>query len=335
MRASTLAVMLSVGCAHTSGHHVLWAPTGPAVGLKAIAPTDVLTGKALAAFVFYPPVTVHPGGFTDFGPNRIEAELGLPIAEGKHPLVLISHGHLGSALGHHDLAEHLARAGYLVAAVKHSGDSYDDDSAVGSDRMMLGRPYQISATLDAVLADPMLGPHVDQSRIGVAGFSAGGYTSLLVVGAHPDFGLHAGYCQRHPDDREICSIKELKKTIADPRPTVDPRVKAAFVMAPLAIFFGPGTLDDVHAPVFLTWAEQDRTLLPDGNALLVQRGLKTLKGTHAIPNAEHYVFLAPCSAAMAEDAPMICDDPPGVDRGQIHRALNEEAKVFFDQQLAP
>jgi len=37
--------------------------------------------------------------------------------------VIISHGHAGSRFGHHDLAEQLARAGYVVAAVEHAGDS--------------------------------------------------------------------------------------------------------------------------------------------------------------------------------------------------------------------
>ncbi len=293
---------------------------------------DVLTGKPLMALAFYPPVAPGDGDGTQLGPYRVEGEFGLPLAAGKHPLVLISHGHLGSQLGHHDLAEQLARAGYIAAAVKHSGDSFDDDSAFGTDRAMLGRAYQVSALLDAVLADPVLGPQVDTNRIGVAGFSAGGYTSLLVVGARPDFSLISEYCQRYPKDPEICSIHELKRTISNPKPTVDPRVKAAFVMAPFAVCFGPGSFDEVRAPVFLAWGGKDAVLLPEEHAARVKRHLKTLAGTKEFPAAGHYVFLS-CSPGMVSDAPDLCQDPAGVDRAQVHREVNAGARAFFDRTL--
>ena len=54
---------------------------------------------------------------------RRQTRAGATIAEGLFPLVIISHGHAGSRFGHHDLAEQLARAGYVVAAVEHAGDS--------------------------------------------------------------------------------------------------------------------------------------------------------------------------------------------------------------------
>jgi predicted dienelactone hydrolase len=333
MRAA-IALLALCGCVH--GHATLQPiPGGPAVGLAKLSPVDPSTKQPLQALVFYPTPSPVEGGFTAIGPYRLEAKEGLPISDGVHPVVLLSHGHLGSRLGHHDFAEALARAGYIVAAVQHAGDSYDDRSAVGTDRMLIGRAYQISATLDALLADPMAGPHVDPERIGVAGFSAGGYTSLLVVGAHPDFSLHKPYCERHPESDEICSISEVKHTLAETKPTADPRVKAAFAMAPLGIFFGPEAFDSVKAPIFLAWGDHDTVLLPDENAAKVRFAAKTLADLDEVKGADHWVFLAPCTQELAADAPAICNDPAGVDRVKVHAELNRLAKQFFDHALKP
>ena len=44
------------------------------------------------------------------------------------PFVVISHGTGSSFLGHYDTAIALAGAGYVVAAVTHTGDNYTDQS---------------------------------------------------------------------------------------------------------------------------------------------------------------------------------------------------------------
>jgi len=46
------------------------------------------------------------------------------------PLIVISHGHGGSFLGRHDLAEVLADSGFVVAAINHPGDTFSDMSPV-------------------------------------------------------------------------------------------------------------------------------------------------------------------------------------------------------------
>ncbi|HET7565832.1 MAG TPA: hypothetical protein VFJ96_12605, partial [Gemmatimonadaceae bacterium] len=50
-------------------------------------------------------------------------------------------------------------------------------------------------------------------------------------------------------------------------PTADPRVKAAFVMAPLSLVFDSAGAAKIDRPVFLYYAEKDRVLLPSENAL--------------------------------------------------------------------
>lgn len=305
------------------------------VGVRMLETREPTTGTTVAAAILYPSDEAKPDAVSEFGPYPVAAQRDASIAPGKHPLILLSHGNGGSMFGHHDLAEALARHGYVVAALEHAGNSFRDQSGMGTDRVLLGRAWQASAVISAVLSDPRFQAHVDPKRIGAAGFSAGGYTALLLLGAEPDFSRFAAFCAKYPKTAEICDqkIERIGLTIADPPPTADPRVRAAFSMAPLSLVFDKAGLKDVRTPVFLYAASQDRVLLPDENARRIKPLLPNLDAYREIEGAGHYVFLAPCSAALAKDAPQICADPPGVDRAAVHRRIGEDAVAFFDRTL--
>jgi predicted dienelactone hydrolase len=303
------------------------------VGLRAFDGVDPLTKATLPMVVYYP--TLAPAGTPlTRGGFAVDASPDAPVADGRFPLVVFSHGHMGSMWQAHDLCEALARHGYVTAAVEHIGDDYGDQSGFRTDRMLLGRAYQLSALIDAVLADGGVAPHVDRARIGAAGFSAGGGAALVLAGARVDFDRLGGYCQRHPGDDDFCAHGPTRITIPAPAPAAaDPRVRAAFAIAPLAVYFGPHAFDAVTAKVFLAWATDDRVLMPEENAESVRTELHTLAGTRVVRGAGHYVFLPPCSAALAAAAPRLCVDAPGIDRSAVHAALASDAAAFFDASL--
>jgi predicted dienelactone hydrolase len=84
-----------------------------------------------------------------------------PMAGGKLPLVVISHGRGGDFLGHHDTAEALADAGFVAIAINHPGDTARDMSRTDDPSTFVERPTDIKRTLDF-----MLGARIDPSRIG-------------------------------------------------------------------------------------------------------------------------------------------------------------------------
>lgn len=302
------------------------------VGLRTIEVQEPRTGTVMPAMVFHP--TVEDTATTKVGTYEIEGEFSRPTAPGKHPLVLLSHGHGGSAVGHHPLAVSLARAGYIVAAIEHAGDSYRDQSGFGTDRVLLGRAWQISALLDTLMKAPELGERIDADRIGVAGFSAGGYTSLLLLGATPDGANHAKYCTQLPQDEELCVLSPSKAIHFDQSlQTTDPRIRSAFVMSPLAVFFDKESLGAVTRPVFVHAAMADAVLKPRWNALAVRHGVRNLRGWRGIVGADHYVYLAPCPASMARSVPELCRDPAGIDRERLQVEVAESARSFFDETL--
>lgn len=331
-----------------------WALSAQAVTGVGIAPIhipDPVNGGQTDGYVFYP--TSQPiHGTTAIGPYNVAATPDAPALPGARPLVVISHGNGGSRLGHHDLASYLASHGFIVATLNHPKDDFEDTSGVSHIEVLAGRPIQVKSTITTLLADPHWKSLIDASRIGVAGFSAGGYTSLLIAGAKPRFDRFIGFCDRHPEDQGVCgnapkfkaeaarsgqtleqALDHMQGELGRWGDTADPRVKAAFVMAPLSLIFDQHGFDNVHIPLFLYYGQDDHVLLPDENARYIRPMLKTLVAVKEIPKADHWVFLAPCSDTLAKEAATLCSDPPGVDRAKVHAQINADALAFFRKTL--
>lgn len=328
----------------------LFAQAVTGVGFKAIAIHDPVNGGSMPGYVFYP--SAQAKGVTRIGPYELHATRDAAAIPGARPLVVISHGHGGSDLGHHDLAVYLASHGFIAATLEHPRDNFHDASGDGHPEVEIGRPIQVEAVISMLLDDPHWKTSIDPQRIGVAGFSNGGYTSLLLVGAVPRFTRFMDYCTAHPTDSNQCGGVDAFKAEAarhgqtpaqmlaamqgefhrwgDPH---DPRVKAAFAMAPQSLVFDKAGLASIDRPVFLYYGQDDRVLIPRYNALHIAPLIKTLVGIKMIPKAGHYVFLSPCSPQLTRDAPEICLDPPGVDRVAVHRQVDADALAFFRKAL--
>lgn len=326
------------------------AQTVTDVGFTPITIHDPVNGGTMPGYVFYP--SAQASKVTWIGPYELHATRDAPPIPGAKPLVVISHGHGGSDLGHHDLAVYLASHGFIVATLQHPYDNYLNDSGDGHPKVMIGRPIQVKATISMLLDALRWKSLIDPNRIGVAGFSNGGYTSLLLVGAVPEFTRFFSYCKAHPDDPSMCGhMRQIVIQIAKQGLTAtqyltamqgqlhrwgntdDPRVKAAFVMAPLSLVFDRAGLAHIHVPIFLYYGQDDHVLIPKYNVLHIAPLIKMLAGIRMIPKAGHYVFLSPCSPQLTKEAPDICIDPPSVNRVAVHRQINAAALAFFRKTL--
>lgn len=321
------------------------------VGIASISIPDPVSGGQTLGYVFYPS-SQPTHGTTAIGPYNVGATPDAPAVPGAKPLVVISHGNGGSRLGHHDLATYLASHGFIVATLNHPKDDFEDTSGVGHVEVLGGRPAQVKSTISMLLADPHWKTLIDPARIGVAGFSAGGYTSLMVAGARPNLSLFVNFCNRYPKDNDVCGHRpEFEAAAAKAGLTLnqmfqqtqdqldrygdthDPRVKAAFVMAPLSLIFDVHSFDAVSIPIYLYYGQNDHVLRPEANARHIQPLIHTLAGVKEVPKADHWVFLAPCSPALAKQIPELCSDPSGVDRTQVHVQVNADALAFFRKTL--
>jgi predicted dienelactone hydrolase len=113
----------------------------------------------------------------------------------------------------------------------------------------------------------------------------------------------------------------------------DPRVRAAFAMAPLSLVFDEAGAGAIDRPVFLYYGDADRVLRPGENAARLAPLVPTLVGVKAVAGADHWTFIPPCSPELAKNNPMICADSPGVSRAALHAKIQEDALSFFRATL--
>lgn len=306
-------------------------------GFQDLQLADPVEGGPMPAVVFYP--TKVGDGSTQLGPFTIAATRGAAPAPGAYPLIVHSHGTGGTHLGHHEALSALARAGFVAAAVQHPRDNFLDTSGFATDLQLIGRPHHIVALIDGVLRDPALAPLVDTRRIGMAGFSAGGYTALLVAGATPDFSLREAYRKAVPNDplrrRADAAVAKGQRKL-DLKIVADTRVKAIFLMAPaLGYLFDRAGLAKVEVPVRLYRPSADEILVHPWNAERIAQMLPRPPEYEVVKGAGHYIFLPPCPALLELRFREICKDPPGIDRAAFHVRLNADMVEFFRRSLTP
>ena len=290
--------------------------------------------RPVAASIWYPPAAptyrAPIGDAPIFEP--VFAFVGAAVAEGRHPLVLLSHGSGGNADGLGWLSSELAARGAIVLAVDHPGSTSGDSSPRRSANLA-ARAGDLSMALDAVLADPAFAPFVDPDRIGVVGFSLGGATALGLAGLRFDAAAQDAHCATGPEMGDCrffllggVRFADHPGFEADMR---DGRVARAVIVDPA---FGSAIATeslDAALPgmTLVNLGEADRLpaadMAPDGTDLAAS--LREASHVVVAP-ANHFTFLALCkpfgAEALAEEGDdPICTDPDGVDRSDVHGRL--------------
>ncbi len=212
------------------------------VGFRTIA-----LGAGRTAAVWYP-TTAAESKFTYA--NGVASSVAVdapPVASNRLPLVLFSHGFGGCSLQSLFLTETLARHGYVVAAPDHADarcrgagehaqgftrpDEPFRDPNAWTDRTYADRAGDLAAVLHAVLDDAALARIVDETRLGVAGHSLGGYTAMGVAGGWPAWTL--------------------------------PHVRAALLLSPyVSPFMAHERIAAVHVPVMYQGGSRDLGISP-------------------------------------------------------------------------
>lgn len=308
-----------------------WAGT---VGFQELSTQDG-RGQPIKLAIWYP--SSSPAHVVNVGWTTQEVAMGGALSAGVHPLIVISHGTGGTYLSHYDTATALAQAGFIAAAVMHPGDNAQDHSR---QLFILERPGHVRRALDYLLQDWRGHEQVDASRIGIFGFSAGGFTALVNIGGQPDMSLIAPFCTTHAD-HFVCQLLTHENADGHNAPLPPPaqvenqdtRIKAAVIAAPALGFTFANRLQRATIPVQLWRAEDDQILPHPWYAEEVRRALPQAPQYHVVRQAGHFDFLAPCAAVMAQRLPAICSSAAGFDRAAFHRSFNEEIVAFFQRTL--
>lgn len=261
------------------------------------------------------------------------------------PLILLSHGTGGSTKQHSWLAYHLAAHGYVVAGVNHHGNNALEPYVAEGFLRFWERPRDLTVMLDHLLQTPDFGPHIDQTRIGAAGFSLGGYTVIALAGGRASFAaFQAAFAQMGVDAAAMMppeftdtqawaeAFQWVASDTSHQASYQDERVKAVFAIAPaLAQAFTADGLAPVTIPVALVVGDDDTPPFTDAAhyAKLIPQAEFEVLGGHV----GHYTFLAEGTLVGRQMLPQLCNDALGVDRRAVHERVAEKARVFFEGAL--
>lgn len=307
---------------------VMMSAPAAAAGLKFLTVPADPSGPAITVAAWYPSAD-KPSPVT-FGPfEALAAQEGKIDGRGL-PLVVLSHGRGGSFVVHHDTAERLADAGFVVAALNHPGDTALDKSLFYDLSIYMQRPLDVKRVIDYLTGASPLATTIDPNRIGIYGFSRGGYTALVAIGANPDFALGLRLCQGRSD--KICDQIRAQEYPKEPL-THDRRIKAAVVADPLSILFTAEGLAGITIPVQLWGSEKGGDGVEPETVEAVNTALKAPHTFTKVEHTQHFSFLTVCPPKIAEQEPVICRDPPGLDRAQFHEQFNEALTKFFRANL--
>lgn len=352
LRTAVLALVAmlcaAVAQAYPVGERHLQTAT-PAAALR-----DAQHRDALRITVWYPAApTAQEQDLTIGPPDKPlffvgEAAPNAEFADDKRrPVILFSHGFGGTARMMGWFGTVLAQQGYIVVAVDHPGNNGMDPMTVAGAVMFWERPGDLAAALAKVRSDPDFYRRLDLSRVGVAGFSAGGFTSLVAAGARVDLARLQAFCADHPQDGVCAPQKEFTVTPEQAQallagPEIAPRaaragddlslpeVRAAFVMAPAIVqALDPRSLQAMRIPVSIILGDADDVAPPNTNGGVAVRAIPGAR-MKVLAGVGHYDFLARCTADGQRVVPMC---PTEVPRGETHRAALEAALRFFAQTL--
>jgi predicted dienelactone hydrolase len=275
------------------------------------------------------------------GPFKLDVAIGGNPVDKVKALILLSHGISGTETGHSVLAQALARNGYLVAALRHPGDNWQDRSLMdkGPGRYFDERPRQASRVIDAILANPAWKDRIATDsqgpRVGALGHSAGGYTVLALAGARPDLSRMRKHCQTEASEDPIfCSLGRSGDATPPAATTSlkDERVRAIVAMAPTGVLLTAESLAEVRPATMIYVAELDRFLIPKFHAEWVASNLPAAN-LHRVPNAWHFAFMDSPSMSILSPDGDIAANPQGFDRDAFLKQLAIEITAFFDKTL--
>ena len=249
------------------------SPVGTSTFDLTLAPRLRLSGatepRQIGVRLWYPaaaasgqPATYrHVARFLDGGELAI-AEQGIALADarpasGSVPLVLLSHGYRGWNAHLSRLSEHLASHGYMVAALDHRDAPVDSPASflMSFGHVLIDRARdqrEALAKLLAMRSDPASPLRIaDANRIGLIGYSMGGYGAIATAGADYDVASKV-YAQLPGPTRQ--ALAGDAATAA--------RVKALVLFAPWGgapdnRVWQPAGLTQVRAPTLVIAGDQD------------------------------------------------------------------------------
>ena len=229
----------------------VWYPAQLATGAQETVIYNEVMGTAHDSLRPLTPFTFEGRAFRDATPLT---------TDGSFPLLVVSHGYVGSRYLMTYLTENLASKGYVVVAIDHTDSTFKDASPFAS--TLVNRAKDISfvlnqtANLGKAGDKNFLAGLVDSENIGIIGYSMGGYGVLNVAGAGYSDGLVGFFSGMSGGSKAIVDLAMSNPDF----PKADPRIKAVVAFAPWGMERGiwdAEGLKGLKVPTFFIAGSQD------------------------------------------------------------------------------
>ena len=224
------------------------------------------------------------------------------LSSGKFPLIIVSHGYVGSKLLMTYLTENLASKGYVVVAINHTESTYSDRG--GFQSTLLNRAKDILFVLNQV-ADlskagnkSFLAGMADADNTALIGYSMGGYGVLNAAGAGYSSKLNTTFNQMTGGSNAI-SVRTTDN--AEFKASFDARIKAVVAFAPWGMQRGvwdSAGLAGLKVPtLFIAGSLDDVSGYEDGIKAIYKGAVNANRYLLTYINARHNVAPNPPPAA--------------------------------------
>jgi predicted dienelactone hydrolase len=278
------------------------------VGFKQIEFID--SDRHLALAMFYPAVlpdkAAKPFAVPFF--TNLHLYKDAELASGRYPLVMFSHGRGSNPMQYAWFAQTLAAQGYVVAGLYHyRANTYDHTIAYLANKLWQ-RPRDISLAIDFLLKDPAWAKAIDAEKIGVAGHSQGGFTSLWIGGAKVDPDKYLAFQKGWKNNQMVPAyLRDELPLDASPALDVrDTRIKAAFAMAPGIIkAFGmdEAGLAQMTISAYITVGARDTQTPPEENAAFAAKHIPNAELVVIPGPVDHEIFVNECDDEGRDEYP--------------------------------
>jgi predicted dienelactone hydrolase len=230
----------------------LWYPAKLASGAEASVTYEEVMGTRGDSLRPLIPFTFKGRALRDAPPKT---------TEGKFPLIIVSHGYVGSRYLMTYLTENLASKGYIVVAIEHTDSTFKDASPFQS--TLLNRAQDIQFVLNEMArlgqadSKDQIAGLIDTDNTAIVGYSMGGYGVLNVAGAGYSDGLGQFFTGMTEGSS---SISKLLASNPEYQGGKDKRIKAVVAFAPWGMERGVWDaegLKGLKIPTFFVGGSQD------------------------------------------------------------------------------